>query len=257
MINSSSLIKTKEIAKERKKVSWNRNIFAEVKYECYIPFHIRCSSYMLQQFTKRFDNDSAQYLRGIMKRKNLSRIYATSNEEDEDDGQIPIQRPLSAGILRGKRLSAGIVRGTRLQKRDPSLPSGLEPFRKEHKQQEMLMAKNFIRKKQCTLDYFTGNKTGNHWTFLEGTVKGKGIQKQGLSPLPSCIKPFRKEQRHEMAAEGKRILVQKQDQCLPHRINPFRIEQKQEITAKNIAGNRKGSSRKKQCTLDYFRSQNV
>jgi hypothetical protein len=65
-----------------------------------------------------------------------------------------------------------------------------------------------------------------------------------LSPLPSCIKPFRKEQRHEMAAEGKRILVQKQDQCLPHRINPFRIEQKQEITAKNIAGNSKGSSRK-------------
>lgn len=234
-MKNSSLITTNKKVNGRKKVSWNRKYIAEVKYECYIPFRIRCSSYQLQKFTKRFDNDSKQYLREIMKRKNLSRVSATASNNQR----------------------GGIVKGKRIQKQDPSRPSHVKPFKNE--QQEMTIEKgNKIsrrnNKKQGPLVYFWDKKAG---------IK----LPQDPSPT-SRVNPFKKQQQAEEQEEScevtikmqdpsptSRVTIKMQEPSPTCRVNPFKKQQQaeeQEESCKVTIKMSKGMNNKKQCTLDYF-----
>ena len=85
---SSSLVTKGKNTARRKKVSWKRNQIVEVIYECYIPLRIRCSSSQLHNFTKIFNDDAEQYLKGVMQRKNLSRISPPTNEHGSKESKL-------------------------------------------------------------------------------------------------------------------------------------------------------------------------
>jgi hypothetical protein len=113
-MKQSLLFITKKKVNVRKKVTWNWEQIVEVKYECYIPFRIRCSSSLLQKFSNKFDNDAEQYVRGVMKRKNLLRI--------SDPGE---QNQIQALLL------AGFVKRNQIRKQRPSQPYRINPFKKK------------------------------------------------------------------------------------------------------------------------------
>ena len=133
-----------------------------VIYECDIPVHISCSSLLLQRFITEFDDDKEQYLTGIMKRKNLSRVSAPSNKH----GRGNHNQEHKCCVVRQKVIS--------LKQEHSQQPSRINPFKKKLHHEVSTRNKENIKfttnvtirekvsknhnKKQCTIDYFFGSK---------------------------------------------------------------------------------------------------
>lgn len=153
MVQRSLLsIKAKKNKKKslRKKVTFNRHVLVEVIYECYIPAHIRRSSLLLQKFSTKIDDDSKQYLRGLMRRKNLERVSSPSNQHE-------CSNHFTKNFFRML-----LMRKVEQNQYHPR-PRRLNPFRKELQEtngkqgnEEITNVKKNVRKTQVTMDHFFG-----------------------------------------------------------------------------------------------------
>jgi hypothetical protein len=110
-----------------KKVTWNSNQIVEVIYECYIPLRIRYSSYQLHSFTKTFDADAEQYLRDIMRRKNLLRISAPTNEHGSRESKVCTTMATTGHKIKSKYTIK--PNPCRAQNRCHSKPRRINPFK--------------------------------------------------------------------------------------------------------------------------------
>ena len=110
-----------------KRVTWNSNQIVEVIYECYIPLRIRYSSYQLHNFNKAFDANAEQYLRDVMRRKNLSQISAPTNKDGSRESKVSTTMDTSGHKIKSKYTIKPYP--CRAQNQCHSKPRPINPFK--------------------------------------------------------------------------------------------------------------------------------